>query len=189
MHPCVPMILLAGAAALVGGCGGAANGAASGSGHDGAAGTGAVRSEAAVGAGLSLPDVDVCTIVAADDVARSFGGDVVGGTHDASGGCAFSVSGDTVLGELAGASVDVHVLLASDADRRPGDDASGAAHDLEAIEGLGDGAWYTAYNRELHIDLDGTDLVVIGAPGDAAAGREAVLALGRAILTRLDSAP
>ena len=36
---------------------------------------------------------------------------------------------------------------------------------------------------------NGTDLVVIGAPGDAAAGREAVLALGRAILTRLDSAP
>ncbi len=192
MHPrALPiMVAVTVTTALVAGCGG---GSSQGD-DDGAlpvtAATsqlGIVQPVAAVGAGLTVADADPCAIVTADDVAASFGGDAGVGIADGNGGCGFSLSGETVLGELAGAAVQVHVMLSPDGYLTV-DEQAAALPDLEAVAGLGDEAWYTAFNRELHIDLGGTDLIVIGAPGDAAAGRDAVLALGRTILTRLAAA-
>ncbi len=148
---------------------------------------GIVQPVAAVGAGLTVTATEPCALVTTDDVAAAFGGDADGGRADGNGGCTFSLSGDTVFGDLAGAAVEVHVMLSPDGYLSV-DEQSAVLPDLEAISGLGDEAWYTAFNRELHIDLGGTDLIVIGAPGDAVAGRDAVLALGRAILVRLEDA-
>lgn len=186
MHPRALLITAAVVASVAAGCGGDDASDATLPVTAAMSEVGIVQPVAAVGAGLTVTATDACELVTADDVATAFGGDAGDGRTDGDGGCAFSLSGDTVLGELSGAAVDVHVLLSPDGYLTV-DEQSASLPDLEAIDGLGDEAWYTAFNRELHIDLGGTDLIVIGAPGDAVAGRDAVLALGRAILVRLDA--
>lgn len=148
---------------------------------------GVVQPLAAVGAGLTVTDTDACAITTSDHVAEAFGGEVAPGVADGNGGCGFALSGVTTIGDLAGASALVTVILSPDGYLGAEEQAT-VLPDLEPIGGLGDEAWYTAFGRELHINLGGTDLIVIGASGDAAAGREAVLALGRSIVTDLETA-
>lgn len=148
---------------------------------------GVLQPPPAVGAGLTVGTSDACTIARAEHVVEAFGGDAAAGVADGNGGCAFALSGETVIGDLAGASALVTVMVSPDGYLGV-DEQAGVLPDLEPIAGIGDEAWYTAFNRELHVNLGGTDLIVIGASGDATAGREAVLALGRAIVTDLELA-
>lgn len=139
------------------------------------------------GAGLTLTATDPCALATARDVASAFGGITAAGAADGVGGCAFSLSGHTSVGELAGAAVEVHVLVGPD-DGTSVDERLAEDPELERIDGLGDGAWYSGLDRALHIDVGGADVTVVGVPGDPAAGRAAVLSLGQAIVSRLTAA-
>ena len=128
---------------------------------------------------------DSCAIVSADDVAAAFGGTVAPGVADPdNGGCDFDISGTTKTGD-----VDIFAQISvqyGQTDYIDAAEENNVAPELVEVTGVGDAAWYLDLGHQLHVSVNGTELLVYGSlPGDDAAIQSELVEFATAIIANL----